>query len=323
MPKSERALRGTCLVLGLTAALAPLAAWSLGEFAGYFGEILSRVSPWLLTAGSLPLLAIGVGRKRALFRFGAILFPLGVFVALYADLGSSEELSGSTHIRVMTFNIMWGKFRGVRRVAEAVRAESPDIVCFQETSPHPPPHPDPAELKAGLKGYAFVWEGEMMIATRFPVLGQRSVPLPGNFDSRPLQVADLDVKGRPIRLMNVHLIYATKFGLDPTSLARLVDVRNRQIEVLMREVRESPYPVVLCGDFNVMPWHPALRPLRERLRDASRGRQARWIGTIPSQFPIRKIDYVFASPEWGSAKTYVPDANASDHEPLVADLGLR
>jgi endonuclease/exonuclease/phosphatase family metal-dependent hydrolase len=88
-------------------------------------------------------------------------------------------------------------------------------------------------------------------------------------------------------------------------------------------IENSPYPVIIAGDFNSVPNSYEYYHLAEGLEDAfmTAGR-----GSATSfhdyKFPIR-IDYVFSSKSL-SATSYVVDRSVSisDHYPVIAEISL-
>lgn len=106
--------------------------------------------------------------------------------------------------------------------------------------------------------------------------------------------------------------------------------RQLQAEALLGEAwLGSPAcrgPVVLAGDFNSMPFGTVYRRLARHLGDVSRG-PPRASATFPARKPVLRIDHIFASPHFDvlSARVHRSPLSrvASDHLPLVAELGLR
>jgi len=83
-------------------------------------------------------------------------------------------------------------------------------------------------------------------------------------------------------------------------------------------------PVVLCGDLNDSPRSLTGRLISERLVDVHRGGPS---GTWPSRCPLRRIDYIFISPDLGVEESRVPRngevKRASDHLPVLTRVRLK
>lgn len=299
-------------------------AWKFGTEWSYLAELALWTPPIIWFA--VGTLAIGgsaqlLRRRRRLFwlmwpAFGAALlfaeFPIDV-----------QPQRGTLRLRLMTYKMNWGTYRGIPDVAAAILSEAPDVVCLQEVSPHPPPHRDPVDLKRRLDAYNFVWEGEMMIASRYPILAHNRYELPGNFSSRPLLEIDIDLQGKTVRFLAAHLIYTHAFGFGPAGIGTMLKTRDAQLTAIENRIANSPFPVVLAGDLNFTPFHAAYRRLERSLSDAGQALLPRWNGTIPSGFPMRRLDHVFVSEGIFALNCRIGNANASDHEPLVMDLYVR
>ncbi len=152
--------------------------------------------------------------------------------------------------------------------------------------------------------------------------------------------ADIKHQGKIIRVINVYL---TPFFLDKNKvrpaedlnqnkskakyiLKRLIPtfkIHEAEVNAIAEAVKNSPYPVILAGDFNAVPNSYEYYKLRGDLKDAfvEVGR-----GSATSfhdyKVPIR-IDYIFAS------KTIKPigyrvdrSVRISDHYPVIAEFKI-
>ncbi|MEV0647075.1 endonuclease/exonuclease/phosphatase family protein [Phytomonospora sp. NPDC050363] len=248
-------------------------------------------------------------------------------------------------LRVATYNIHHGTDdRGrpsLDRIAAALAALRPDVVGLQEVDSRYGTRSawadQPAELAEVLGATALfhptIPSGENgygnAVITRFPVESHRFVPLPtlDTQEDRGALHALLSTPHGPLHVVNTHLNHLPWDGAG----------RSRQLAVVSRlieEVRaETPAPLVLTGDFNAPPARSELSAVRDVLNDSWAGvhtgpRWLRWFtlrapgGTFPSIWPVRRIDYVFATPDLQPVATTIPRGRASDHRPLAVDLRL-
>jgi endonuclease/exonuclease/phosphatase family metal-dependent hydrolase len=114
----------------------------------------------------------------------------------------------------------------------------------------------------------------------------------------------------PVRLVATHLQH-------DSDVARLAQARH-----LAGVASASPEPVVLLGDLNAEPGAPELAPLTSVLIDAWTIAGEGDRRTFPAHRPRLAIDHVLVSPAIGVDAVTVVPSTASDHRPLVADLGL-
>ena len=98
-------------------------------------------------------------------------------------------------------------------------------------------------------------------------------------------------------------------------------IHQNQIHEIKKLIAESPYPVILGGDFNAMPSSYEYYQISESLTDAfvEAGN-----GSATSfhdyKFPIR-IDYIFSSKSLRATNYFVNrEIGYSDHYPVFADF---
>ncbi len=100
-------------------------------------------------------------------------------------------------------------------------------------------------------------------------------------------------------------------------LSRAYPQRIQQMNCLCNEIQQSPYPVILCGDFNEVPVSYIYRHIACSLKDAFL--QSGGIGLghsfCKSIFGIR-IDYILYSPQLSSADFKIDRLSYSDHYPV-------
>jgi endonuclease/exonuclease/phosphatase family metal-dependent hydrolase len=240
-------------------------------------------------------------------------------------------------VRVMSFNIAAGH-GDLPRIAEVIRESGAEIVGLQEVDVHWGARSgfvDQATWLAEALGmqvffapiYTFPGaEGRpqdrqfgLAILSRHPITEstnhllsrlstQSDVPVPVPHPGFPQ--ARIEIGGRSVQVFNTHLDYRS----DPVA-------RKLQIGEMLRIIAEEHRPVLLLGDLNAEPGDPELEPLLERLRDVWPSADDGF--TYPSGSPVKRIDYILASPHFTIDTVAVLSTDASDHRPVVADLRLR
>ena len=85
--------------------------------------------------------------------------------------------------------------------------------------------------------------------------------------------------------------------------------RAHQAEEIQRHIDGSPYPVILCGDFNDT-------PLSYTYIEKGRGIGNTYIG----EFPSFRIDYVLHSPTLYTVGYIREDITLSDHYPIKVKI---
>ena len=146
----------------------------------------------------------------------------------------------------------------------------------------------------------------LSVITRFPVRHRRELPV-GRVVGDPARARaalqlELDVDGRPLQLVAVHLTSRLPHG-PPLQLTRL-----------RPQLPEAPPPALLAGDFNF--WGPPVRALLPGWRRAVVGR------TWPARLPHSQIDHVLVRGDVTVLSGEVLADVGSDHRPVRVRLAV-
>lgn len=210
----------------------------------------------------------------------------------------------------------------LRNAANNVRHHQPDIVCLQER-----PHTNLVAwdtIRAAFPDYPYsvinTREDEVLnlaLFSRWPIENVQEYYFPDSYNK--MVQADILMEGDTIRLFNVHL---QTTGLNDASPehSRLQSVqdnairRNRQADLLMNAIAKSPYPVVVCGDFNDTPASYAYRKISRQLKDCFVQAGDAWSSSYQRWGGLLRIDYIFNSPEFQVENYRLISNPWSDHK---------
>lgn len=217
-------------------------------------------------------------------------------------------------------------------VADLILAEQPDVVALQEVT-ESGSMTNRGEALAQLTGYAFAWHQthDFVVSKEgIGILARGTITWHGGHDlphtefgllHRAVLGARVMTEGGPIELYATHLTVA----------GSTTDRADQAAEALaFARAQHTPgVPAYLAGDLNATPDELAMLVLRgEASHDGTTGDlvdawpQAMTTPgyTIPSDAPERRIDYIYALPDGGTATTCatvlaqpVDGIRASDH----------
>jgi endonuclease/exonuclease/phosphatase family metal-dependent hydrolase len=265
------------------------------------------------------------------------------------------------HIKVMSYNVRnfdlynWSHNEQSRKGMFAIiNDESPDIACFQEYYTQDSGFYNNTSLlktKAGFKyahveiNYILYKKQKWGIATftNYPIINKGVV----KFDTRTKNIAiytDIVTPLDTFRVINVHLqsyrlaqkdydyIDGLQQGksIDGESNKRIANklknafsVRAEQVQTLNKYINNSPYKVILCGDFNDTPISYTYDQLTYRLDDAFL--QSGWgIGhTYINPLPLFRIDFILLDPSYVAYNYHSIRKEYSDHYPIITNLRKR
>lgn len=184
----------------------------------------------------------------------------------------------------------------------------------------------------------------LAIFSKFPMINKGEINL--NTETNGCIYADVIIQGDTTRIYNAHLqsIRLKKNGysvleldslitINPKRIGEMKDIsyrlrkayktRAKQVDVISEHIRNSPYPVILCGDFNDTPisysYHKLSHKLKDSFIEAGKGLGTTYLG----EFPSVKIDYIFYSKSYKAISYSHIDFRVSDHLPIKAVLSLR
>lgn len=219
-------------------------------------------------------------------------------------------------MRVATFNIHHGAGIDGRydleRIAELIRSFDADLVSLQELDVgwDRSGGDDQPDLLAAALGAQVVFHPTVERAggARYGIAVMSRLPIETRAVSLP-QGAETEPRAALIASSGSLTFIATHLTRDRIS-------RARQLSFLAGVVEESSGPVVLAGDLNSP--RRGLSPLFEAGLATHRGT----VRTMPARFPRGQIDHVLAGRGASVASAWSLRTRASDHRPLVAEIGV-
>ncbi|MBL7943823.1 MAG: endonuclease/exonuclease/phosphatase family protein [Flavobacteriales bacterium] len=303
-------------------------------------------------------------RKYALVSLIAILIGLGHLRSFYTmPFGKTKAEDGDTALHVLTYNVRlfnlyeWDNNKKLRnRIFDQLDSINADVICFQEffrsdrpgyfttrdtllkILPTPYYHERYSHAVNGLDYFG------VAIFSRYPIINKGFVPFETDVNNYCIY-ADVVAGNDTLRIFNAHLasirLQREDYALLDENRAnedveqgskriarRLLKAykrRQRQVERIDTAITESPYPVVLCGDFNDTPVSYCYNTLTENLddsfREAGGGVGNTFIGfdnTFLKAWPTFRIDYVLHSPELKCTRYITHPEAFSDHHAVSA-----
>ena len=231
-----------------------------------------------------------------------------------------------------------------------IRSEQPDVACFQEYYRQDKPttfetydsirtilnsidyHERSAHNERGNRNFGIA------IFSKYPMIARGDVMFEsqGTMDFNYCIFADVVCKKDTVRIYNVHLqsirlsepgnkessgtLSLLKTGIKKMNSAYVK--RADQARKVIEHMESSPYPIVVCGDFNDTPmsytYHQFYKKMTDGFRESSVGIGATYIGRIPAG----RIDYVFHTDELSCSNFNVHKVRFSDHRPITCTINF-
>ena len=180
----------------------------------------------------------------------------------------------------------------------------------------------------------------MMILSKYPIIHSGRIDFPGSTGNMAMY-ADLLVNDDTIRVYNVHLQSirfrktdydfvsgnetATKSNIEQGKglLRRMLDAYGKraiQADVVAAHIKSTPYPVMVCGDFNDVPLSYAYQTMSRNLLDAFREAGTGIERTYKGPFPSFRIDYILFSKKMTCKSYHSSEEVPGDHKLVWAEL---
>ncbi len=274
---------------------------------------------------------------------------------------TGDEIELGKPLSVMSFNVRmldYYNWTGVKdaheKIFDLIRKENPDVLCIQEfysttgNGPFSEHH-----ILARLNQYKYKhieYRSEkrerrnfgLVTFSKYPIVerGNLKFEQTSNFSIH----TDIEVKGQRIRVFNNHLEsirFTSKHlnfldslnykndkerreGIKEISGKMRLAFKHRadQAEKIGRHISHSPYPAVVCGDFNDAPVSYVYRQMRGKLKDAFVESGWGFGGTYNGNLPSFRIDFIFHDERFDSYNFRKLNVNYSDHYPIMATLDL-
>lgn len=327
-------------------------------FAGFLFPIFWGINFIFVIVNAIRLNWVRLGISA----FAAII-TLGHLSNSFQFNGSNKDaIHNSQNISIMSFNVRmfdYYKWTGRQWVVDEmlnfIQEKDPDIICFQEffTFNKRPKYSESYifeklnqypyhHIEYNIKGKQGRNFG-MATFSKFPIIGGR--PIPFEKTSNAAIQTDVQIDNKVIRILNNHLESVRlkskhynfldsinlkseeerKAGIKEisTKLSTALQQRSTQAEMIAQQIKNSPYPVFVCGDFNDTPVSYVYHTMRGHLKDAFCDAGSGFGGTYNGKLPSFRIDFIFFDDafEATSFQTY-NKVNYSDHFPIEATIKL-
>lgn len=235
-------------------------------------------------------------------------------------------------LKVMSYNVRSfiddNRERQLDSIVKIIKAVNPDILCLQEMgfsdiadSLLEPLKPMPHSLSRVNLSPA--------IYSRYPIIRVSRMDTLKNFVWADIVIKKDKNNEDTIRVFNNHLhstairrddsnyienheyLEGDSLGKVHSMVKRLTEnnrVRAEQADTLAALVAASPYPVIVCGDFNDTPVSYTYRTVARKLNDPYRKVGRGYSHTYRGFFDMLRIDYIFYSDEFEPLSYEVVDS---------------
>ncbi|KQB99764.1 endonuclease/exonuclease/phosphatase family protein [Pedobacter sp. Hv1] len=278
---------------------------------------------------------------------------------LFGNIGDHQKEEAEL-VRMMTYNVHNFKPYGDKNTIEVkekmlnvVKEQNPDVICFQEFyTRFKGPYDTVDSLMKLLNTSYYYFQPTMRSRTEaigLAIFSKHPIEDRGNIVFEPGSgnesiYVDLNIKGNPLRIYNVHLqsisfekedytyidkvkeMDAPKVGSSKRIAKMLREAfkkRSAQVDLMKAHMKTCKTPYLIAGDFNDTPASYAVTKMTDSLNNAF-VKQGRGLGrTYNGKFPNFQIDYIATTPDIEITNYHIIEAKLSDHFPVRSDLRLK
>ena len=303
----------------------------------------------LLIAGNVILLLYWLILRRwhwALMPFITLLCCIPYIGTLYQFGGIDESAEKQAGLKIATYNVAGFGREASGFIAQDILAEMKkqkvDILCFQEYSDH---SGDKKNSESYKEYFPYMAEGksDMVIYSRYPIVNSKNIPF--EMTNNSAMWAEVKINEQVIRVYNAHLettgingtLHRAAKVQDNTGLevennhllralygnyAIGMMARAGQANVLAMDMRESEAPIIVCGDFNDVPYSYVYNTMKGDLIDGFKECGSDWMYTFRGGKKKVRIDYIFHDKMFKGLTYYKKDLTYSDHYPVFHKIEL-
>jgi endonuclease/exonuclease/phosphatase family metal-dependent hydrolase len=248
-----------------------------------------------------------------------------------------------------------GKFENRNKIFKFLEEKNSDVICFQEFyhQDRPTKFPTRDTLKKILntsychERYSHKLEGRqnfgIAMLSKYPMISRGDIMFddPLNVDNNYCIFADIVKNQDTFRIYNVHL-QSIKFKKDDYKVfsknAHKITDKKSTVELLIEKLKiaypkraeqarkvvehmqQSPFPVIICGDFNDTPMSYTYNIFNSLYTDAFRNSSSGLGITYAGKVPAGRIDYIFHSKNIHSSFFSIQNEVYSDHKAISCTI---
>lgn len=283
--------------------------------------------------------------RKILLSLSALAVSYFFSIPIFQAKSSFKALAKDQSFSVLSFNSQLAYFSGGKKeeveghqskIAHFIKQENADIICLQE-------------VRKGMSSqlnypYSKTF-GFSQIHSNYEIIASQKIEFYENSTNNSC-FADLKVHDDTIRVYNLHLESLHLGNEDYNLLKKRSDTevqtefqdktkklkqkirlatskRVNQVDRILKSIANSPYPSLVCGDFNDVPQSYIYRKLTEQHKDAfiesGKGYGATYRQLI---FPFR-IDYILPYKHWNAFNFEVLEDKVSDHQAIRCDIEFK
>jgi len=262
----------------------------------------------------------------------------------------SKKIEATSKIKIVSFNFANSSLlhnkkskqkteKNISLFKRDFRKINADVYCIQECNIRSRNILN--ELFGDYESHFFHFKDGTAIYSRYPIKNTGKIDF--GFVTNSGIYVDIEIKGKTTRVYNIHL---KSNQITKSEIAEIRDINNdydknledtkgvlskygkenlqrvKQMKQVLKEISKSPYPVILCGDFNEPPQSYVYKETVKKLQDSFREKGMGIGGTYAGKIPFLRIDYIFSDRNYTVVEYQKLTFPWSDHYPIISTIGI-
>ena len=228
----------------------------------------------------------------------------------FSQLQKNKKHQFDQLINLMSFNVrLFNQNENIdddkieKKIVEMIKEKKPDVLCLQEFN-----LTESTKELFDAFNYKKNNDNKLQIFTNYRVIKS------GYIKSKNICIYKDIVLNDTIRVYNIHL----QSNWVKTMKSSYQNRVNEALKI-KKHINKSPFPVIVCGDFNDTPLSYTYSTLKKGLADSFQ-ESGIGIGNSYVSIPTLRIDYILHSQKYESYNYKKLKYKFSDHYPISCDI---
>ncbi|MBQ6379108.1 MAG: endonuclease/exonuclease/phosphatase family protein [Prevotella sp.] len=263
------------------------------------------------------------------------------------QFGSQDEKADAQPgMKIASYNVaMFGRETSgfmAQDILSEMKKQKVDIACMQEYNDYAGDKRNSDSYKEYFP-YMVVGNSDMVIYSRYPIVKSENIPF--EMTNNSAMWAEIKYNDQVYRVYNVHLettgingalhkaAKQEANGIEVPNNAFMNYVygkytvgmiaRSGQANQLAMNMRESEVPVIVCGDFNDVPYSYVYNTMLGDKIDGFKECGSGLMNTFRGGKKQVRIDYIFHDKSMEGISYYKKELSYSDHYPIFMRIGVK
>lgn len=300
-------------------------------------SIFSLFVPFLVLGNILFLIYWMLQFKKTVFLPIVSLVIAYFFIGSFFQFRAERPMPSSKDFSIMSFNTrlfnkyQWSDDPSIgNQIVAFIQKTDPSVVCFQEFD---------VSMKERFMSYPHAYisasdnskQAVQAIFSKFPIVAKGLLPFTNSTNATIF--VDLKIKGDTVRLYNVHL---QSLRVKPEAASLEAGTRERlykrlkvsfakqqaQADIIASHKSDSPYKVIVVGDFNTNQFSSVYHTIKGDLTDSFTSVGSGYGKTFDFKYFPMRIDFLLSDPGFEIAYHKSFPLHLSDHFPVLVAYRL-